>query len=143
MCKPRSPPRQGQPPVYAGTQTTLVPLRIKLIDNLPIHLESKKLTDIVKNYFFKGLFMGRLEIQKMNVNLFCMVSVLPQTFFSPYQESPRAALFYSYKKCFHIFLFCQIISSQIPIIKELWPKLSSTAFPFFFVWHFQTCFFKL
>ena len=133
MCKPRSPPRQGQPPVYAGTQTTLVPLRIKLIDNLPIHLESKKLTDIVKKVFFlKVCLWEDLKYKKWMLIFF----VWCQSFHRPISTIPRVAtkrlFFIPTKKCFHIFLFCQIISNQFPIINKKDNRSNQSKFDFLY-----------
>jgi len=69
-----------------------------------------------KSIFLKGLLLAGLEIQKISVNIFCIVIVLQQTV-SHYTKSRSMRLFFiPIKKWFHIFLFCQIIYSLILII---------------------------
>ena len=63
---------------------------------------------MAKKYFIEWLFVGGLEIQKMSVNIFYMVSVLPQTISSPYKSRQERLFFIPTKNVFIFFNFVKL-----------------------------------
>jgi len=61
-----------------------------------------------KKYFIEWLFVGGLEIQKMSVNIFYMVSVLPQTISSPYKSRQERLFLFLIKNVFIFFYFVKL-----------------------------------